>query len=135
MQLVELDVSRNGAGPRAGLGWSLGEAGRTRSPQRPWVSLHGDPSPTTDIPEIPESIKFCKALEIADFSGNPLSRWVMAMAGVGGSSGCGRLRSPVLDTFPFLWRRLPEGFTQLRSLAHLALNDVSLQALPGDVGK
>uniref|UniRef100_A0A8D1SIU9 Protein scribble homolog n=1 Tax=Sus scrofa TaxID=9823 RepID=A0A8D1SIU9_PIG len=28
--------------------------------------------------------------------------------------------------------RLPEGFTQLRSLAHLALNDVSLQALPGD---
>uniref|UniRef100_A0A8D1SR70 PDZ domain-containing protein n=1 Tax=Sus scrofa TaxID=9823 RepID=A0A8D1SR70_PIG len=54
-----------------------------------------------DIPEIPESIKFCKALEIADFSGNPLSR-------------------------------LPEGFTQLRSLAHLALNDVSLQALPGD---
>ncbi|XP_011793443.1 PREDICTED: protein scribble homolog isoform X3 [Colobus angolensis palliatus] len=56
-----------------------------------------------DIPEIPESIKFCKALEIADFSGNPLSR-------------------------------LPDGFTQLRSLAHLALNDVSLQALPGDVG-
>lgn len=74
MQLVELDVSRNGAGPRAGLGWSLGEAGRTRSPQRPRVSLHGLPSPTTDIPEIPESIKFCKALEIADFSGNPLSR-------------------------------------------------------------
>lgn len=33
------------------------------------------------------------------------------------------------------WCRLPEGFTQLRSLAHLALNDVSLQALPGDVGK
>uniref|UniRef100_A0A8C5W666 Protein scribble homolog n=1 Tax=Microcebus murinus TaxID=30608 RepID=A0A8C5W666_MICMU len=31
--------------------------------------------------------------------------------------------------------RLPDGFTQLRSLAHLALNDVSLQALPGDVGK
>lgn len=28
----------------------------------------------TDIPEIPESIKFCRALEIADFSGNPLSR-------------------------------------------------------------
>ncbi|XP_019513393.1 PREDICTED: protein scribble homolog isoform X3 [Hipposideros armiger] len=73
MQLVELDVSRN---------------------VTPLV---------TDIPEIPESIKFCKALEIADFSGNPLSR-------------------------------LPEGFTQLRSLAHLALNDVSLQTLPGDVG-
>ncbi|CAH2286243.1 scribble homolog isoform X14 [Pelobates cultripes] len=56
-----------------------------------------------DIPEIPESIKFCKSLEIADFSGNPLSR-------------------------------LPDGFTQLRSLAHLALNDVSLQTLPSDIG-
>lgn len=31
---------------------------------------------SADIPEIPESIKFCKALEIADFSGNPLSRLV-----------------------------------------------------------
>uniref|UniRef100_A0A8C5Q0P0 Scribble planar cell polarity protein n=1 Tax=Leptobrachium leishanense TaxID=445787 RepID=A0A8C5Q0P0_9ANUR len=31
--------------------------------------------------------------------------------------------------------RLPDGFTQLRSLAHLALNDVSLQALPNDIGK
>ncbi|KAB0394440.1 hypothetical protein E2I00_006549, partial [Balaenoptera physalus] len=26
------------------------------------------------IPEIPESISFCKALQIADFSGNPLTR-------------------------------------------------------------
>lgn len=42
----------------------------------------------TDIPEIPESIKFCKALEIADFSGNPLSRWVVAMVEV--VVGCGR---------------------------------------------
>lgn len=39
------------------------------------------------------------------------------------------------DSFCFLPSRLPDGFTQLRSLAHLALNDVSLQALPGDVGK
>uniref|UniRef100_A0A3B5A5Q0 Protein scribble homolog n=1 Tax=Stegastes partitus TaxID=144197 RepID=A0A3B5A5Q0_9TELE len=31
--------------------------------------------------------------------------------------------------------RLPDGFTQLRALAHLALNDVSLQTLPGDIGK
>uniref|UniRef100_A0A3Q2PVG1 Scribble planar cell polarity protein n=1 Tax=Fundulus heteroclitus TaxID=8078 RepID=A0A3Q2PVG1_FUNHE len=51
---------------------------------------------------IPESIKFCRALEIADFSGNPLS--------------------------------LPDGFTQLRALAHLSLNDVSLQTLPSDIG-
>uniref|UniRef100_A0A3Q3F918 Protein scribble homolog n=1 Tax=Labrus bergylta TaxID=56723 RepID=A0A3Q3F918_9LABR len=55
-----------------------------------------------NIPEIPESIKFCRALEIADFSGNPLS--------------------------------LPDGFTQLRALAHLALNNVSLQTLPNDIG-
>uniref|UniRef100_A0A665U2S7 Protein scribble homolog n=1 Tax=Echeneis naucrates TaxID=173247 RepID=A0A665U2S7_ECHNA len=31
--------------------------------------------------------------------------------------------------------RLPDGFTQLRTLAHLALNDVSLQTLPNDIGK
>lgn len=31
--------------------------------------------------------------------------------------------------------RLPDGFTQLRALAHLALNDVSLQTLPSDIGK
>uniref|UniRef100_A0A8C9VYZ0 Protein scribble homolog n=1 Tax=Scleropages formosus TaxID=113540 RepID=A0A8C9VYZ0_SCLFO len=30
--------------------------------------------------------------------------------------------------------RLPDGFTQLRGLAHLALNDVSLQTLPEDIG-
>uniref|UniRef100_A0A8C2H640 Protein scribble homolog n=1 Tax=Cyprinus carpio TaxID=7962 RepID=A0A8C2H640_CYPCA len=53
-----------------------------------------------DISEIPENIKFCQALEIADFSGNPLSR-------------------------------LPDGFTQLRGLAHLSLNDPdTLGALP-----
>lgn len=91
-----------------------------------------DPSSITDIPEIPESIKFCKALEIADFSGNPLSRCGVAMGGEGLAAPAAlvwSLRSPSLR------RRLPEGFTQLRSLAHLALNDVSLQALPGDVGK
>ena len=82
MQLVELDVSRNGVEPGAGLGWNLKVAGRALSSWRLWASLHGDPSLLTDIPEIPESIKFCKALEIADFSGNPLSRWVVAMAGV-----------------------------------------------------
>lgn len=88
----------------------------------------------TDIPEIPESIKFCKALEIADFSGNPLSRWVVATVGV--VVGCGSPEALAWSLKPpFLWRRLPEGFTQLRSLAHLALNDVSLQTLPGDVGK
>uniref|UniRef100_A0A3Q3IVU6 Protein scribble homolog n=1 Tax=Monopterus albus TaxID=43700 RepID=A0A3Q3IVU6_MONAL len=31
--------------------------------------------------------------------------------------------------------RLPDGFTQLRTLAHLALNEVSLQELPNDIGK
>lgn len=50
----------------------------------PWIWLLSQPSPPprsphlffspADIPEIPESIKFCRALEIADFSGNPLSR-------------------------------------------------------------
>uniref|UniRef100_A0A673GSY6 Protein scribble homolog n=1 Tax=Sinocyclocheilus rhinocerous TaxID=307959 RepID=A0A673GSY6_9TELE len=30
--------------------------------------------------------------------------------------------------------QLPDGFTQLRGLAHLSLNDVSLQSLPNDIG-
>lgn len=30
----------------------------------------------SDISEIPENIKLCQALEIADFSGNPLTRLV-----------------------------------------------------------
>ena len=31
--------------------------------------------------------------------------------------------------------RLPDGFTQLRNLTHLALNDVSLGRLPPDIGR
>lgn len=74
MQLVELDVSRNGAEPRRVWG-NIGKLGGTGAPRDTgsvsmWILL----LPNTDIPEIPESIKFCKALEIADFSGNPLSR-------------------------------------------------------------
>lgn len=132
MQLVELDVSRNGVEPGASLGWSLWVAGRALRFWRLQVSLRADPSSVTDIPEIPESIKFCKALEIADFSGNPLSR-------CGVATGSGGLAAPTALVWSLrsasLRHRLPEGFTQLRSLAHLALNDVSLQALPGDVGK
>lgn len=30
-----------------------------------------------DIMEIPESISYCKALQVADFSGNPLTRLLM----------------------------------------------------------
>ena len=31
--------------------------------------------------------------------------------------------------------RLPDGFTQLRNLTHLGLNDVSLARLPPDIGR
>lgn len=31
--------------------------------------------------------------------------------------------------------RLPEGFTQLRNLTHLGLNDISLMRLPPDIGR
>lgn len=42
MQLVELDVSRNGVEPRAGLGWSLWVAGRALSSWK--LSVSGDPN-------------------------------------------------------------------------------------------
>lgn len=31
--------------------------------------------------------------------------------------------------------RLPEGFTQLRNLTNLGLNDISLMRLPPDIGR
>uniref|UniRef100_A0A803SS36 Leucine rich repeat containing 1 n=1 Tax=Anolis carolinensis TaxID=28377 RepID=A0A803SS36_ANOCA len=74
-----------------------------------------------DIPEIPESIKFCKSLEIADFSGNPLSRY-QGLRWWGVSPSLGPTGSPRVSR-------------TLRSLSHLALNDVSLQHLPSDIGK
>lgn len=74
------------------MGWHLRVAGRALSSWRLWASLRGDSFLLTDIPEIPESIKFCKALEIADFSGNPLSRWVVTTAGLG--MGCGGSAAP-----------------------------------------
>ncbi|TRZ00120.1 hypothetical protein DNTS_020310, partial [Danionella cerebrum] len=64
-----------------------------------------------DISEIPENIKLCQALEIADF------------------------KQEEVKAFPvFSLSLLPDGFTQLRGLAHLSLNDVSLQSLPDDIG-
>ena len=69
------------------MGWQLRVAGKALSSWRLWASFHGDPFLLADIPEIPESIKFCKALEIADFSGNPLSRWVVAIPGLGMGRG------------------------------------------------
>lgn len=44
-------------------------------------------------------------------------------------------RIPIHNFPPVFCFRLPDGFTQLRTLAHLALNDVSLQTLPNDIGK
>ncbi|KAF4089750.1 hypothetical protein AMELA_G00069670 [Ameiurus melas] len=135
MQLVELDISRNGTRSHtysndtpshSGGGWRKSKPSTKNTFNLTLLSgiaLNTSISALTtdlmryvldvadldslsaprDIPEIPETIKFCKALEIADFSGNPLTR-------------------------------LPDGFTQLRALAHLALNDVSLQSLPNDLG-
>ncbi|CDQ61731.1 unnamed protein product [Oncorhynchus mykiss] len=56
-----------------------------------------------DIPEIPESIKFCKALEIADFSGNPLSRLRYGPSCTMKRIGChlGLIRSCTLESCLF----------------------------------
>lgn len=57
-----------------------------------------------DISDIPDDIKHLVALQVADFSSNPIPR-------------------------------LPIGFSQLKSLTILGLNDMSLTSLPEDFGR
>lgn len=58
----------------------------------------------SDISDIPDDIKHLGALQVADFSSNPIPR-------------------------------LPIGFSQLKSLTILGLNDMSLTSLPDDFGR
>lgn len=58
----------------------------------------------TEIPDIPDEIKFLQSLHTVDFSSNPIDR-------------------------------LPLGFSQLKNLTILGLNDMSLTSLPDDFGK
>lgn len=58
----------------------------------------------------------------------------LALAGFKYLGGFCALYTELME-FCLCSHRLPEGFTQLRSLGHLALNDVSLQSLPTDIGK
>lgn len=57
----------------------------------------------SDIKDIPEDIKHLRALQVADFSSNPIER-------------------------------LPLGFSQLKALTVLGLNDMTLHSLPHDFG-
>lgn len=85
---------------------------------------------STDIQEIPENIKYLKSLQSADFSSNPLSKWV----GISGTKRAHSLWHELVWIFSFT-SRLPAGFVQLRSLTVLGLNDVSLTQLPHDFGR
>nr|CAD7569589.1 unnamed protein product [Timema californicum] len=76
---------------------------------------------TKDIPDIPENIKNLRALQVADFSSNPIPRLV------------DMFQINCFSEFP-LSQGLPPGFVQLRSLTVLGLNDMSLTNLPPDFG-
>lgn len=78
-----------------------------------------------DIGELPTSLRLCDSLQILDASNNALKTY-------------GKF-SLIYSMFLFnlmisLLLRLPEGFSQLRSLRVLSLNDVSLYELPADFG-
>lgn len=78
-----------------------------------------------DIPEIPESIKFCKALEIADFSGNPLSRL---------PDGFTQLRSLAhLALNDVSLQALPGDVGNLANLVTLELRENLLKSLPASL--
>ncbi|TMS08928.1 Protein scribble-like protein [Larimichthys crocea] len=72
-----------------------------------------------DIPEIPESIKFCRALEIADFSGNPLSSLANLV---------------VLELRENLLKSLPTSLSFLVKLEQLDLGANELEVLPDTLG-
>uniref|UniRef100_A0AAY5F5N6 Protein scribble homolog n=1 Tax=Electrophorus electricus TaxID=8005 RepID=A0AAY5F5N6_ELEEL len=112
-----------------------------------------------DIPEIPESIKFCKALEIADFSGNPLSRLVSCwhprfhrsvglfpvsyLRGTWGTVHWGSVPSPdtlgALPNLRELWldrnqlSSLPPELGNLRRLVCLDVSENRLAELPSEI--
>ncbi|KAB0393015.1 hypothetical protein E2I00_010729, partial [Balaenoptera physalus] len=85
-----------------------------------------------DIPEIPESIKFCKALEIADFSGNPLSSLANLVTL--------ELRENLLKSLPAslsflnLLQRLPDGIGQLKQLSILKVDQNRLCEVTEAIG-
>ncbi|KAM7369744.1 hypothetical protein PAMP_011044 [Pampus punctatissimus] len=72
-----------------------------------------------DIPEIPESIKFCRALEIADFSGNPLSSLANLVT---------------LELRENLLKSLPTSLSFLVKLEQLDLGSNELEVLPDTLG-
>ncbi|KAF2987282.1 hypothetical protein EK904_000094 [Melospiza melodia maxima] len=182
MQLVELDLSRNGSDPRelrlggcrdvvgtfvsqqpAQLGFPAGELFRktnkclqhkfplermwscidqfTRGSDYNWLfraalaywlsdSFDGQSlikiSPRTDIPEIPESISFCRALQVADFSGNPLtSSRLSFLVWPVGSKGTGAPQ--VID---FAHTMNTNIYSSLYNLASLELRENLLTYLP-----
>ncbi|XP_026982696.1 leucine-rich repeat-containing protein 1 isoform X3 [Sagmatias obliquidens] len=174
MQLVELDVSRNECEYSAstvmghlilekdaedrilteGLLCTSCEAKQVRRVLSPLI-LKPPPrrkfaSPfLTDIPEIPESISFCKALQIADFSGNPLTRLPESFPELQNLT-CLSVNDISLQSLPEnignlynlaslelrenLLTYLPDSLTQLRRLEELDLGNNEIYNLPESIG-
>ncbi|XP_059257528.1 leucine-rich repeat-containing protein 1 [Mustela nigripes] len=102
-----------------------------------------------DIPEIPESISFCKALQIADFSGNPLTRLPESFPELQNLT-CLSVNDISLQSLPEnignlynlaslelrenLLTYLPDSLTQLRRLEELDLGNNEIYNLPESIG-
>uniref|UniRef100_A0A8D0GP27 Leucine rich repeat containing 1 n=1 Tax=Sphenodon punctatus TaxID=8508 RepID=A0A8D0GP27_SPHPU len=77
---------------------------------------------SSDIPEIPESISFCKALQVADFSGNPLTRLPESFPELQNLT--------CLSVNDISLQALPENIGNLCNLASLELRENLLTYLP-----
>uniref|UniRef100_A0A8I3RVW9 Leucine rich repeat containing 1 n=1 Tax=Canis lupus familiaris TaxID=9615 RepID=A0A8I3RVW9_CANLF len=107
------------------------------------------PRAARDIPEIPESISFCKALQIADFSGNPLTRLPESFPELQNLT-CLSVNDISLQSLPEnignlynlaslelrenLLTYLPDSLTQLRRLEELDLGNNEIYNLPESIG-
>lgn len=98
-----------------------------------------------DIPDIPENIKNLRALQVADFSSNPIPRSINYSLFYFSLWKMFKFSFKILFLLKILIKdlkkrqiilnRLPAGFVQLRNLTVLGLNDMSLTNLPPDFGR
>uniref|UniRef100_A0A670I4I2 Leucine rich repeat containing 1 n=1 Tax=Podarcis muralis TaxID=64176 RepID=A0A670I4I2_PODMU len=96
-------------------------------PRRAPARRQPAPRAAEDIPEIPESISFCKSLQVADFSGNPLTRLPESFPELQNLT--------CLSVNDISLQALPDNIGNLYNLASLELRENLLTYLPESVAQ